>query len=239
MEILPFKTKNKMEEDKINLRCKIDNDSYTEYIYKNFDIQNSEEVITDIYNFNMPNENDFNWNIGLVVGSSGSGKTTMLEKEGLTPIPEFDLRKALISNFNHLSEKEACRVLSKAGLSSVPSWLKPYNVLSNGEKSRANLAMMISKNDNISIIDEFTSVVDRTVAKAISNSVRKWIRRDNKKIVLGSCHKDIIEWLQPDWIFDMDRGEFQKKSPNQDHQYSLTYTNRPIRFGKYSKTITI
>jgi ABC-type ATPase with predicted acetyltransferase domain len=53
-------------------------------------------------------------------------------------------------------------------LNSVPSWYKPYQVLSNGEKFRADLARKLKSN---TVIDEFTSVVDRTVAKAASVSL--------------------------------------------------------------------
>ncbi len=57
-------------------------------------------------------------------------------------------------------------------------------------------------------MDEFTSEVNRETAKSLCVSVSKYIRKKNlKNIVLASCHKDIIPWLQPDWVFDCDSGE--------------------------------
>jgi ABC-type ATPase with predicted acetyltransferase domain len=57
-------------------------------------------------------------------------------------------------------------------------------------------------------MDEFTSEVNRETAKSLCVCVSKYIRKkDIKNIVLASCHKDIIPWLQPDWVFDCDSGE--------------------------------
>lgn len=84
-----------------------------------------------------------------------------------------------------------------------PVWLKPYNVLSNGEKMRVDLARALLEKDFV-VFDEFTSVVDRQVAKVACIAVNKAVKKTNKKFIAVSCHKDIIEWLQPDWIFDTD-----------------------------------
>jgi len=97
------------------------------------------------------------------------------------------------------------------GLSSVPTWLRPFSTLSNGEQYRANLAYIVgsAKENEVILIDEYTSVVDRDVAKAMSNALQKYIRRTNKKIVLASCHFDIMEWLQPDWIYSPSKGRLE------------------------------
>ena len=60
-------------------------------------------------------------------------------------------------------------------------------------------------------MDEFTSVVDRTVAKIASHSVEKAFRKSKKKFVAISCHYDIIEWLQPDWIIDLENFKFRRR----------------------------
>jgi hypothetical protein len=36
-------------------------------------------------------------------------------------------------------------------------------------------------------------------------AINKAIKNTNKKFIAISCHKDIIEWLQPDWLYDTDR----------------------------------
>ena len=97
------------------------------------------------------------------------------------------------------------------GLASVPSWLRPFHTLSNGEQDRARIAWLIgsASNDEIVLIDEFTSVVDRDVAKAMSNSIAKFIQRTGKRIVLASCHFDIMEWIQPNWIYSPTKGRVE------------------------------
>ena len=196
---------------KINLKHKINNDKYTEYVYEAFDIQNKEEsnVIVESNLEHLPNE----WNIGVVYGGSGTGKTTILKNYFKKEMDKsyFDNSKYLISNFDWLEPQEATFLLSAMGLSSVPTWLRPFNTLSNGEQYRANLAYLVGKaSDNeIILVDEYTSVVDREVAKAMSNALQKYIRRTNKKIVLASCHFDIMEWLQPDWIYSPQKGRLE------------------------------
>lgn len=192
---------------KIELKNSIINDKYTEYVYEAFDIQNKEETVTEI-NFNLLEGKSFDWNIGAILGGSGSGKTTILKKCGQLKQPIFDSEKPLISNFDWVEPKEATLILTSMGLSSVPTWLRPFHTLSNGEQYRAILAYLVSsaKDGDVILIDEYTSVVDRDVAKAMSFALQKYIRRENKKVILASCHYDILEWLMPDWTCSPQKG---------------------------------
>lgn len=196
---------------KIQLSHEIKNDKYTEYIYEAFDIQNKEKSNVTI-EANLEHIGT-KWNIGVVYGGSGTGKTTILKNYFKKEMDKsyFDNSKSLISNFDWLEPKEATFLLSAMGLSSVPTWLRSFNTLSNGEQYRANLAYIVgsAKDNEVILIDEYTSVVDRDVAKAMSNALQKYIRRTNKKIVLASCHFDIMEWLQPDWIYSPSKGRLE------------------------------
>lgn len=59
------------------------------------------------------------------------------------------------------------------------------------------------------IFDEFTSVVDRTVAKIGSAALAKALRRRGKpNLIAVTCHHDVIEWLDPDWVYDVGAGTF-------------------------------
>jgi ABC-type lipoprotein export system ATPase subunit/GNAT superfamily N-acetyltransferase len=191
----------------IILKSKIINDKYTEYIYDAYDIQNKEQSET-ILNFDLREGKSFKWNIGVIYGGSGSGKTTILKKLGnLTP-SRFKKDIPLISNFDWLDPKDATLLLTSIGLSSVPTWLRPFHLLSNGEQYRAKLAYKIGKarDGEVVLVDEYTSVVDRDVAKAMSFALQKYVRRENKRIILASCHYDIMEWLMPDWICSPQKG---------------------------------
>jgi ABC-type lipoprotein export system ATPase subunit/GNAT superfamily N-acetyltransferase len=197
----------------ITKKNQIINDEYTQYIYEAFDIQNQDETIVKIpINFNECKS--FDWNIGVIYGGSGTGKTTLLKEFGSLHDDNLDEHKPVISNFDWLTPQEATSLLSSMGLSSVPTWLRPYSLLSNGEQYRAMLAYKVgkAKENDVILIDEFTSVVDRDVAKAMSFALQKYIRKHNKRIVLASCHFDIMEWLTPDWTYSPLKGRVERPS---------------------------
>jgi ABC-type lipoprotein export system ATPase subunit/GNAT superfamily N-acetyltransferase len=195
---------------KIELKHKIKNDAFTEYVYDAYDIQNKEE--SNVIIENNIRVNDFDWNIGVIYGGSGTGKSTLLKTFGEIATPIFDNDKSLISNFDWMTPEEATHLLSAMGLSSVPCWLRPHATLSNGEQYRANLAYCVAKakENDVILIDEYTSVVDRDVAKAMSNALQKFVRREKKKIILASCHFDIMEWLNPDWIYSPNKRRVER-----------------------------
>ena len=147
------------------------------------------------------------WNIGLIVGASGTGKTT-IAKEIFNDcfVNNFEYtHKSVIDDMpKNVSIDEIEKMFYSVGFGSVPSWLKPYNVLSNGEKMRVDLARALLEKDKI-CFDEFTSVVDRNVAQTACIAINKAIKKQNKQFIAISCHYDIIEWLQPDWIFDTNK----------------------------------
>lgn len=152
------------------------------------------------------------WQIGLIVGSSGSGKTT-IAKECFKDFEFFNGFNwgvdSIIEEFPKTVEtNDIIRAFNAVGLSSAPDWLKPFSVLSNGQKMRAEIARLVLESSKPVIYDEFTSVVDRQVAKVSSFAIAKYIRKTDKQFIAVSCHRDIIEWLTPDWIFDTDKNEF-------------------------------
>lgn len=152
------------------------------------------------------------WQIGVIVGPSGSGKTSMGRAlwEGVQPYaPEWPGDAPIIDAINPEGDFDAAAAaLSSVGLGSVPSWLRPYNVLSNGEQFRANLARLIAEAPQRAVVDEFSSVVDRQIARVGAGAFAKAWRRTAGQAVLLSCHYDILDWVQPDWVFDTAKGEF-------------------------------
>ena len=151
-----------------------------------------------------------NWNIGVITGGSGTGKSTIakeLFKEKVIIGFEYN-HKSVIDDMPNKDINEIEKMLYSVGLGSVPSWLKPYQVLSTGEKMRVDLVRALLENDFI-VYDEFTSTVDRQVAKVLCIALNKTLKEHypEKKFVAVSCHKDFIEYLQPDWVFDTDTGQ--------------------------------
>lgn len=140
--------------------------------------------------------------IGLIVGPSGSGKSSLLKGFGTEVPVVWSTDRAICSHFENA--EDAQRRLSAVGLSSIPTWMRPYHVLSTGEKFRADLARRLTHG---AVIDEFTSVIDRNVAKACSYALRRYCDSECLTgLVLASCHYDIAAWLQPDWVFDTSTG---------------------------------
>ena len=136
--------------------------------------------------------------------------------------------------------EEITGVFTSVGLGTVWTWLKPYNVLSNGEKMRMDLARCILEEKDQIVFDEFTSVVDRVVAKTASFAISKAVRKLNKKFIAVSCHKDIIEWLEPDWVFDTEKQKFFFAQKNTKDQALTSKSIHAVQTnGKYLESITI
>ena len=185
-----------------------------------FDLQAESISRTEIIN-NIPDLNARPWNVGLIVGPSGAGKTTIakhLFKKELTNAEQiaWSPTNAVVDDFpQDLSIRTITELLSSVGFSSPPSWLRPFGNLSNGEQFRVNMARILADNQDVAVVDEVTSVIDRTVAQIGSAAIAKTVRARKQKFVAVSCHYDIEEWLQPDWIYQPHIGEFQWRSLQQ------------------------
>lgn len=161
------------------------------------------------------------WCIGAVVGPSGSGKTSIGRK-----IFETDRLVDLSAGWNADSPivddiapggdfNTVTGMLAAVGLGDVPAWLRPFRVLSNGEQFRAGLARLICEKPQEAVVDEFTSVVDRQIARIGAHAFQKAWRRENPtgKVVVLSPHYDVLDWLQPDWIIDTKDKTFDRGTP--------------------------
>ena len=202
-----------------------------------FDLQDN--VIKEHFTGNMDIEN-LEWNVGIIYGASGTGKST-IAKELFGQNIFCDLKydhQCVIDDMPDKSVKEITKMFNSVGFSSPKSWLKPYSVLSNGEKMRVDLANAILQDKDLIVFDEFTSVVNREVAKIGSFAVQKAIRKMNKKFIAVACHSDIIEWLEPDWTFCTDTMKFEivKKKDLSSISVSMKPT---IMRGKCLVNITI
>ncbi len=205
-----------------------------------FDLQSKKIIERFKGNITLPE----NWQIGPIVGNSGTGKTTIAKE--LFP-------KSYVADFEYTSESilddmpskcsidKITRTFNSVGFSSPPSWLKPYNVLSNGEKMRVDLAKAILSEKEMIVFDEFTSVVDRSVAKVSSYAMQKAIRKTEKKIIAVGCHYDVEDWLLPDWVFDTNTMTFRQCDKKKDQTLNLRYMkqNGSHSIGKCLESITI
>ncbi|HZZ27165.1 MAG TPA: GNAT family N-acetyltransferase [Pirellulales bacterium] len=200
----------------VELECPVYDSFRVQQVAGMFDVPLAQKVreqfAVDVPALSGPEQ--FEWQIGVIVGPSGSGKTTLARRlfgEQFIEKIEWPANRAVIDCFSELSIREITGLLTAVGFSSPPSWVKPYHVLSGGEKFRCDLARALSnKLSSLVAFDEFTSVVDRNVARIGSAAVAKAVRSGqiDCQFVAVTCHYDILEWLSPDWVIDMATRQF-------------------------------
>lgn len=178
-----------------------------------FDIPaaDSESVV---FRAELPDIDDDSWRIGAIIGPSGSGKSSIAQA-----IPDsLIVERVTWSDTESIIEQmpgdieSAARLFTSVGLASPKAWIRPWGSLSTGQRARADLAWALAQESaNCIVFDEFTSTVDRVVAKAMSHAVNKTVTRGGPKLIAVSCHYDMVDWLRPDWVWDMSEGVLSKE----------------------------
>ncbi|MBL9125135.1 MAG: GNAT family N-acetyltransferase [Planctomycetaceae bacterium] len=175
----------------------------------------------------LPSEPD--WRIGLIVGPSASGKSTLARRlfpGALEPAAPWPADQAVIEALGDLPIKQATGLFTAVGFGSPPAWIRPYSVLSGGERFRCDLARALARGVEsatgagatnqlrpLVACDEFTSTVDRQVGQICSAALARGIRSGTIpcRFVAITCHYDVAEWLEPDWTIDMATQTFARR----------------------------
>lgn len=179
-----------------------------------FDIPLADESILE-WDVDIPIEG-IDWAVGIIAGPSGCGKSTIANEifpgKVVSSYDDWPVDAAIVDKFpNELAASEVAQLLSSVGFSSPPSWFRPYRVLSSGEQFRVTVARALAENPDVAVVDEFTSVVDRTAAKIGSCAAAKITRRKNQRLVAVTCHYDVIPWMQPDWVYQPHLRKFTRR----------------------------
>lgn len=136
------------------------------------------------------------WRRCVVLGPSGTGKTTALERFGHTPI---DIRSD-VPVIDLGDPSELARLYQKVGFSSVPSWTLYYRQLSNGEKYRVQLAHMLLRGDDPIVLDEFGSYLDELAGIALARVVRRL--SSERRFLIATLSPTIAAELEPDLLVE-------------------------------------
>lgn len=209
---------------RIKLESSYDNTYRNQSVISQYDLNIANNIVEEIdADFNLPEK----WKLGVIVGNSGTGKTSIAknlfgysDKQQLHPQD-----KSVLDLFDtKLSIGEISKMLTKVGFASPKSWLKPYHVLSNGEKMRVDLALELLSDKQLIVFDEFTSVVDREVAKTMCMVLNKVLQGTSKQIILVSCHFDILNYLDTDWMINTNSMEIEL-GKKKDYSENWNYTD--------------
>ena len=216
-----------MKQVTVHLKCQIPKSFRTQKAANSVDlnIEKKSEHYLSISDIDLSGDTF----IGMILGPSGSGKSTLaVELFGADCFDTLlDLERPVIDQFPKEYSYEQCvTMLNGIGLTQVPCWIRPAKTLSNGQRARAEAALQLASDREIIVIDEWTSVVDRTIGKIMSHCLAKFAKRSGKKIILCSCHFDIIEWVNPDWVINCATGEFSRRLLREKKE-KLTFTVKP------------
>ena len=156
---------------------------------------------------------DSDWRLGFI-GRNGRGKTTLLkllcgeyeyrgsistsEHFDYFPFPVGDTSrstlKVLTSVFPQLALWELTRELFRLDLDEEILY-RPFHMLSNGEQTKAMLALLFTKQDNFLLIDEPTNHLDKNSRQAVSKylqSKRGFILISHDRTFLDHCVDHIL-----------------------------------------------
>ena len=168
------------------------------------------------------------WNVGLIVGPSGCGKSNILRSVFESPKTLKWKGKSVIDDFSaKFGIDEIAKVCQAVGFNTIPAWLRPFAVLSNGEQFRVEMARRLLETSGLIAMDEFTSVVDRQVAQIGAHAAQKYVRKNNQQFVAATCHYDVIEWLQPDWILEPATMAFTRRSIRRRPELQVSMSRVP------------
>lgn len=168
---------------------------------------------------------DLDWvggNVALITGASGAGKSVILRAlskkrlpkgllvrgqvapprrrvRELLPIPE-DI--PLLQYFGDRYGAEAAfDALCRVGLSEAMVFVKPFSLLSMGQRYRAMLADLLLAKSDIWLIDEFCANVDPITAAVIAAQVRRLARKLGVIVIVAAANvSHFIDALAPDYI---------------------------------------
>lgn len=142
-----------------------------------------------------------------ITGQSGSGKSLLLRdltakmrEEGLkvADLNEIELEERPVVELLGKNTSDALELLSRAGISDAWIYIRKPSELSDGQRYRLKLAMVLASGADVWVADEFGAVLDRVTARVVAYNMAKIARREGKTFMVATTHDDMVEDLAPD-----------------------------------------
>lgn len=141
-----------------------------------------------------------------VTGQSGSGKSLILRELArqmgsgnlvVADLNKLELPERPVIEIVGDNTTEAADILAKAGISDAWIYIRKPSELSDGQRYRLKLAMLMNQKADVWVADEFGAVLDRVTAKCVAFNMQKVARRLNKTLIVATTHTDLKEELGP------------------------------------------
>jgi ABC-type lipoprotein export system ATPase subunit len=113
--------------------------------------------------------------------------------------------------FGYLAEMHGAErtfdALARVGLSEALLFLKPFEMLSRGQRYRAMLANLLLGDDDVWLIDEFCSDLDPLSARIVAGRLRETVREENRIAVVAAANNGhFIQALRPQRVLLLKTG---------------------------------
>lgn len=144
-----------------------------------------------------------------ITGESGGGKSTLLRElarqmaeQGLkvADIDKIELPDEPICELVGADLNEALRLLGIGGINDANLYIQSPKALSDGQRYRLKLAMLIGSGAKVWVADEFLAVLDRVTAINVAFNMQKIARDFGATLIVATTHGDMVKDLAPDII---------------------------------------
>jgi ABC-type ATPase with predicted acetyltransferase domain len=144
-----------------------------------------------------------------ITGQSGSGKSLLLRDMSeqmragglvIADLNKIELPDAPVVDClpTEMPTTQVLDCLAKAGISDAWIYIRKPSELSDGQRYRLKLAMLIAQKDtDVWIADEFGAILDRPTAKCVAYNMQKVARALGKTLMVATTHTDLSEELGP------------------------------------------
>lgn len=140
-----------------------------------------------------------------ITGQSGSGKSLLLKElakqiaatEMVADIDSVPYQEVPLIDQIGATTDEAIQMLSLAGLNDAYLMIRKPSELSDGQRYRFRIALLMSSGCKVWIADEFGAVLDRVTAKVVAFNLRKQATKVGATVIVATTHKDLRDELAP------------------------------------------